>query len=117
MDCICSNSNGSNEAYFTDTLRLNRSKYSKNVIFSHLNINSIRNKFENSKEVVTNHVDILVIAETKIGESFLTAQIIIEGFHKPLRLDISDKSGSLLVYARSYLQSHQLINFEIPSDI
>ena len=28
------------------TLRLNRSKYSKNIIFSYLNINSIRNKFE-----------------------------------------------------------------------
>ena len=117
MDCICINPNTSNEAGFTVTLRLNRSKYSKNVIFSHLNINSIRNKFENLKEVVSNHVDVLVITETKIDKSFTTAQFIIEGFRKPLRLDISDKSGGLLVYVRSHLLLRQLTKFEIPSDI
>ena len=35
---------------------------------------------------------------------------------RPLRLDISDKSGGLLVYVRSYLLSRQLTKFEIPSD-
>ena len=95
MDCICINPNTSNKTDFADTLRLNRSKYSKNIILSHLNINSIRNKFENLKEVVSNHVDILAIAETKVDKSFPTAQFITEGFHKPLRLDISDKSGGL----------------------
>ena len=117
MVCICINPKASNEADFTDTLKLNRSKYLKNVIFSHLNINSIRNKFENLKEAVRNQVDILVIAETKIDKSFPMAQFIIEGFHKPLRLNISDKSGGLLVYVRSYLLSRQLTKFEIPSDI
>ena len=116
MDCICINLNTSNKADFTVTLRLNRSKYSKNIIFSHLNINSIRNKFENLKEVVSNYVDIFVIAEAKINRSFPTAQFIIEGFHKPLRLDISDKSGGLLV-VRSHLLSRQLTKFKILSDI
>ena len=117
MDSICINPNASNEADFTDTLSLNRFKYSKNIIFSHLNINSIRSKFENMKEVVSNHVDILVIAETKINKSFPTAQFIIERFFKPLRLDISNKSGGLLTYVTSYLLSRQLTKFEIPSDI
>ena len=116
MDCICINPNTSNEADFTVTLRLNRSIYSKNI-FSHLNINSIRNKFENLKEVVSNYVDILVIAETKIDKLFPTAQFIIEEFHKPLRLDISDKCGGLLVYVRSHLLSCQLTKIKIPSDI
>ena len=41
-----------------------------------------------------------------------------EGFHKPPRLDVSDKNGGLLVYVRSYLLSSlQSTNFEIPSDI
>ena len=69
------------------------------------------------KEVVSNHVDILVIAETKINKSFPTAQFIIERFFKPLRLDISNKSGGLLTYVTSYLLSRQLTKFEIPSDI
>ena len=115
MDCICINPNTLNEADFTGTLRLNRSKYSKNIIFSHLNVNSIRNKFENVKEVISNYVDIPVIAETKIDKSFPAAQFITEGFHKPPRLDISDKSGGLLVYVRSHLLSRQLTRFKIRS--
>ena len=46
----------------------------------------------------------------------LTALSIIEGFHKPLRLNISDKSGGLLVHVRLHLLSHQLTKFKIPSD-
>ena len=38
----------------------------KNIIFSYLNIDSNKHKFENLKEVVRNHDDILVFAETKI---------------------------------------------------
>ena len=107
----------SNEADFTNTLRLNSSKYLKNIIFSDLNINSIRNTFGNLKEMVRNHVEIPVIAEAKISKPFPTAQLIIEGFHEPLRLDISDKSGGLLAFIRSYLLSRPLTKFEIPSDI
>ena len=66
MDCICINPNASNEADLTNTLRLNRSKYAKKFILSYLNVDSIKHKFENLKEVVSNHDDILVIAETKI---------------------------------------------------
>ena len=111
LDCLCIYTNASNEAGFTNTLGLNHFKYSKNIIFSDLNINSIRNKFENLKEIVSNHVDILVVAETKIDKSFSTAQFIMEEFHKPLRLDICDKSGGLLVYVRLYLLSRQLTKF------
>ena len=89
-------------------LRLNRSKYSKNIIFSYLNINSIRNKFDSVRAAIVNYVDIFIAAETKINESFPTAQFAIDGFHKPLRLDATNKSGGLLVYVRSYLPLHQL---------
>ena len=92
----------SNETDFTNTLRLNSSKYLKNIIFSHLNVSSIRNTFGNLKEMVCNHVEILVISEAKISKPFPTAQLIIEGFHEPLRLDISDKGGVLLAFIRSY---------------
>ena len=41
-----------------------------NLIFAHLNIDSIRNKFDLLKEVVSNNIDILVISETKLDSSF-----------------------------------------------
>ena len=97
-------------------LRLNRSKYSKNIIFSYLNINSTRNKFDSVRAAILNYVDIFIATETKINESFPTAQFAIDGFHKPLRLDATDKSGGLLVYVRSYLPLRQLTKHEISSD-
>ena len=98
-------------------LRLDRSKYSKNIIFSYLNINSIRNKFDSVRAAIVNYVDIFIAAETKINESFPTAQFAIDGFHKPLTLDATVKSGGLLVYVRSYLPLRQLTKHEISSDI
>ena len=98
-------------------LRLNRSKYSKNIALSYLNINPIRNKFDSVRVAIVNYVDIFIEAETKINESFPTAQFAIDGFHKPLRLNATDKSGSLLVYVRSYLPLRQLTKHEISPDI
>ena len=98
-------------------LRLNRSKYSKNIIFSYLNINLIRNKFDSVRAAIVNYVDIFIAAETTINQSFSTAQFVIDGFHKSFRLDATGKSGGLLVYVRPYLPLHQLIKHEISLDI
>ena len=69
-----------------------RSKNPKNIIFSYININSIRNKFENV--IVGNNVDILSIAETKLSPSFPNAPFLLPGFQEPLRLDIYKSSKS-----------------------
>ena len=61
-----------------------------------MNINSIRNKFDSVRAAIVHYIDILIAAETKIHESFATAQFTIDGFQKPLRLDATDKSGGLL---------------------
>ena len=42
-------------------------------MFSYLNINSVRNKFDSLQEIVMGKVDILIVAETKIDASFPTA--------------------------------------------
>ena len=42
---------------------------------------------------------------------------MLPGYHKPYRLDISDKKGGLLVYIKSYSSSRLLRNFDIRSDI
>ena len=85
-----------------------------NVIFSYLSINSIRKKFDNLTLIIDEHVDILCVAETKIDNSFPTAQFSWPGYHKPYRLDISDRKEGLLVYIRSHLPSLPLTNYIIP---
>ena len=61
---------------FSD-LRNHRVKNMGRVIVANLNINSIRNKFEQLKYIVNENVDILVITETKIDDTFPVAQFII----------------------------------------
>ena len=53
-----------------NSLKILRLNNPKNVIFSYLNINSMRNKTGSLREVVMENVGILAIAETKIDESF-----------------------------------------------
>ena len=57
------------------------------VIIGNLNINSIRNKFEQLKETVLHFIDILVVTETKLDETFLESLFLMDGFSKPYRLD------------------------------
>ena len=88
-----------------------------NVIFSYLNINSITNKFDNLKLIIGEHVDIFCVAETKIDNSFPTAQFSWPGYHKPNRLDILDRRGGLLVYIKSHLPFRRLKNYIMPKII
>ena len=72
-----SKSGCSNEINFTDAkvgLQGMKSKSPDKLIVGHLNINSIRNKFDALSLIVKNNVDILMISETKLDDSFLTAQ-------------------------------------------
>ena len=70
------------------------------IIIHHLNINSIRNKFESLVRFVGNNLDILMVSETKIDDTFLKSQFLIEGFSKPFRLDRIAKGGRILLYIR-----------------
>ena len=82
-----------------------------------MNINSIRNRFDSVRAVLDNYVDIFIPAETKINEASPTAQFAIDGFHKPTRLDVTDKSEGLLIYLRSYLLLRHLTKYKISLDI
>ena len=78
---------------------------------------SIRKAFDDLKLLFNENVDILCTAETKIDESFPTAQFLLPGYHKPHRLDISDKQGGLLIYIKAHLPSRLLSNHISPKDI
>ena len=87
------------------------------TIFSYLNINSLRNKFENLCELVADNVDILCIAETKLDPSFSNSQFLIPGFHKPLRINVSSRRGGLLVYIKPFFPSKMLAKFKLFQNI
>ena len=71
----------SEEMLKNDALNKIRKKNSGRIIIDHLNINSLRNKFEMLKEVIRNKIDILLISETKLDDAFLLSQFTKVGNH------------------------------------
>ena len=60
-----------------DKLNVAISQNPNRTLIGHLNINSLRNKFESLIETITSKVDILLISETKIDSSFHLNQFYI----------------------------------------
>ena len=78
------------------------------LIFAQLNINSIRNKFDYLSDLVKGKVDVLLISETKIDDSFLKGQFLIQGFSAPYRLDRNCQGGGLMLFVREDIPSNLL---------
>ena len=55
------------------------------LVLAHININSIRNRFDNLVQQITNNVDILMISETKLDNSFPESQYLSQGYSSPYR--------------------------------
>ena len=87
------------------------------VIIGNLNINSLTNKFDQLKEIVLKYIDILVITETKLDDTFPNAQFLVPGFSKPFRLDRNRKGGGVMIYVRENIPSKLLTKHVLPSDI
>ena len=79
-----------------------RSNKLNRLIIAHLNINFLYPKFEPLKHLVElNGVDIFVISETKIDNSFPVGEFEIEGYSTPLRLDRNCYGGGIILYFRN----------------
>ena len=93
-----------------------RSHNTNKIIIAELNINSIRNKFEQLVENIDKNVDILLIVETKLDDSFPIKQFYIEGSQQ-FRLDRSSHGGGLILYVRDNIPIKQLKQFCIHDDV
>ena len=94
-----------------------KKKHAKNVAIGYLNINSLRNKFENITELTGKAIDVLIFAETKLDNSFPNSQFKIPGYKQPYRLDVSSRSGGLLVLVNDEISSNVLREIDIAPDI
>ena len=70
------------------------------LIVAHLDINSLRNKFEFLVSLIKGNIDILMISETKLDQSFPVNHFMINGFSAPFLLDQNDKGGGIILYFR-----------------
>ena len=104
------------ENTFSSVLKEIRLKNVDRLILAHLNINSIRNKFEALSSFVTDNIDILLISETKIDSSFPDGQFLIKGFSTPFRKDRNANGGGLLLYVRDDIPTKLLKTFDAPGN-
>ena len=66
----------------------------------HLNINSIKNILEALKCLIYKNIDILIISESNIDETFPTNQFHIDGYIPPQKVVRNRHGGSLLIYVK-----------------
>ena len=98
-------------------LKFYRLKFPKKLIIGHININSIRNKFEILKSMLSEVLDVLMITETKLDDSFPEQQFHIEGFNIPFRLDRNRHGGGLLLYVHNAINAVLLKSYVFPDNI
>ena len=85
-------------------------------IFAQININSIRNKFQFLASQVINNLDVLLVSETILDNSFPTAQFLFDGFSKPYRLDRCSNGGGILLYVKDDISSRLLTDHRSPDN-
>ena len=93
-----------------------RKKNEDRLIFGHININFLQNKFDALRSLVQGMVDILVISETKIDESFPVNQFLIPGYSTPFRADRNSQGGGLIIYIREGIPCKGLKSHKLPGD-
>ena len=123
LDIACNNENvnkncpreKSDDAWHI--LRDLRVKNTNRIVIASLNINSIPNKFDALKTIIPGNIDIFVLTETKLDDSFPTAQFCMEGFSAPYRFDRDRNGGGILIYVREDISSRLLSFHDFPCDI
>ena len=78
------------------------------LVLVHIKINSIRNKFDILVKQITNNVDVLMISETKLDNSFTEGQFLIPGYSSPYRFDRNCRGGGIILYVREDIPSKLL---------
>ena len=84
-------------------------------MIGHMNINSIRNKFEMLSNSIKDNLDILMISETKLDSTFPSNQFTIEGYAAPIRFDRNGRGGGIILYIREDIPA-RLLKTSLPKD-
>ena len=82
---------------------------------------TIEHKFNKEKNFLeseaSKHLVILLISETKIDESFSSAQFLLNGLSRPYRLDCCANGGGILLYVRDYISSWLLTEYKLQESL
>ena len=97
-------------------LRQLKNKNADRPVIGQININFLAPKFEPLVSIFKENVDLLMVSETKVDDSYPTEQFKIEGYSKPIRMDRNCHGGGIMIFSRDGLPCHKLPS-QLPSDI
>ena len=91
-------------------LRLNSPR---NLLFGYLNVNSLRNKIIDLREIISYlQLNYFVLSETKINDSFPPAQFDMSGYEIRAKRDRDGVGGGIMEYVRMGEICKRLKDFE-----
>ena len=101
-----------------DFLRIKQQgiEHAKSTIICHLNINSIRSKFDKWDEIVK-ALYIFLISESKLGNTFSINQFSIRRGYKVFRRDRNPFGDGLILYANEDIPCKPLTDHPVFSDL
>ena len=86
-------------------LKVMKGNSSNKIVVGHLKINSLRNKFEALQYIINRNLDIILLSEAKLDDSFPSAQFMLKNFGILYRLDRNSNGEVLLLYVREFIPS------------
>ena len=87
------------------------------LIIASININSIKNKFDSFKLWVKGNIDIIVVTETKLDDSFTKQQFAIEGYHLPYSRHRDVTGGGVMIFVREDIPCREIINNHVSENM
>ena len=114
IDSEISNNNSQDDILVLKGFRVS---YPNNIIIGHLNINSIRNKFEMLCLSGAQYVDILMLSESELDSTFPPVQFIINGFSVLHILARNSKRSGILLYVKDKIIVLSLNRYPLPPHI
>ena len=78
------------------------------LVIGHLDINSLHNKFDSLKLLVKNKLDVFMISETMLKETFPESQFFMDEFTPPYRMDRNTNGGGIALYVREDIPSRPI---------
>ena len=93
-----------------------RVKYPNNPLVGFLNINSLRNKIIDLRNIAEKCLpDVLLIQETKLSAEFRTEIFLLNNYTSPMRRDRNEHGGGLMQYVRRGVVCNRLNVYESTS--
>ena len=89
-----------------------RLKNPNRLICAHLNINSVRNKFDLLSDIIKNNIDIQMISQIKLDSSFPNGQFQIYDYCEAYRFDRNGNGGGIPVFIREDIPT-KLTDFQM----